>query len=93
MKVLNKNVEEDIEFACVRTVLIEKLKEENNEKYTKKRRKKLVWVKPWIANRERTSAFGNIFAEIWLRDKEECRKYLMKNTETYHVKLRCSGIT
>ena len=39
-----------------------------------KRRKKCVSVKPWVANRLHSSAFGNIFADTWLSDKEEFRK-------------------
>ena len=51
------------------------------------RRKKCVWVKPWVANRLHSSAFGNIFADTWLNDKEESRKYLGTNIQTYQVRV------
>ena len=44
------------------------------DKERKNKRKKSIWVKPWLANRRQTSAFGNIFAEFWLRDEEEFTK-------------------
>ena len=34
-----------------------------------KRRKKIVWMKPWLANREQKSAYGNILAELRLHDE------------------------
>ena len=36
-----------------------------------KKRKKDVWMKPWLKNRLRTSAYQNIFQELRLKDKEE----------------------
>ena len=35
-----------------------------------KKRKKDVWMKPWLKNRLRTSAYQNIFQELRLKDKE-----------------------
>ena len=55
------------------------------DKDRKNKRKKSIWVKPWLANRRQTSAFGNIFAEFWPRDEEEFTKYLRMNIETYQV--------
>ena len=53
-----------------------------NSKQTK--RKRSVWVKPWLKNCMYTSAFNNIFAELVVDDKEEFRRYLRINTATYH---------
>lgn len=50
-----------------------------------KRRKKSFWVNLWLVNPRRTSGFGNIYAELWLKDDEEFMKYLRMNTETHQV--------
>ena len=42
-----------------------------------------VWVKEWLANRETKSAYRNILSELYLIDKEEFRRYLRINTESY----------
>ena len=49
----------------------------------KKRKKRFVWMKPWLTNRLGTSAYQNIFQKLRLNDKEEFRRYLRMNTETY----------
>ena len=36
----------------------------------KKRKKRSVWIKPWLKNRLRISAYQNIFQELRLKDKE-----------------------
>ena len=36
----------------------------------KKRKRRSVWMKPWVKNRLRTSAYQNIFQELRLKDKE-----------------------
>ena len=48
-----------------------------------KGRKKVIWVKPWLANRELKSVYGNILAELRLHDEEEFRRYLRINTGAY----------
>eukprot|EP00794_Sanderia_malayensis_P000820 gene820-117_t len=66
---LHENMEEeDIIIASVGILLA--LKKRKN---TFKNRKKSIWVKPWLANRLETSAFGSIFAELWLHDEGEFR--------------------
>ena len=40
-----------------------------------------------MVNRLYTTAYQNIFQELRLKDKEEFRRYLRINTETYQVKL------
>ena len=47
----------------------------------KTKRKRSVWVKPWLKNCMYTSAFNNIFAELIVNDKEQ---YLRINTAAYH---------
>ena len=36
----------------------------------KKRKTRSVWIKPWLKNRLRISAYQNIFQELRLKDKE-----------------------
>ena len=36
----------------------------------KKRKRRSVWMKPWLKNRLRTSTYQNIFQELHLKDKE-----------------------
>ena len=50
-----------------------------------KRRRRTIWVKPWLANRDAKSAYNNILQELRLQDQEEFRKYLRMNTESYQV--------
>ena len=59
---------------------------EDGEK-VKKRKKRSVWMKPWLKNRLRTSAYQNIFQELRLKDSKEFRRYLRMNTETYQVQI------
>ena len=40
------------------------------DEQVKKRKKRSVWMKPWLKNRLRTSAYQNIFQELRLKDKE-----------------------
>ena len=50
----------------------------------KTKRKRSVWVKPWLNNCMYTSAFQNIFAELIVNDREEFPRYLRTSTATYH---------
>ena len=59
--------------------------ESTKKKKDKNKRKRKTWVKPWLMNRARESAFKGIFSELALRDKEEFRKYLRMNTNSYEV--------
>ena len=47
------------------------VKLDGEEEQVKKRKKRSVWMKPWLENRLRTSAYQNIFQERHLKDKEE----------------------
>ena len=40
------------------------------DEQVKKRKKRSVWMKPWLKNRLRTSAYQHIFQELRLKDKE-----------------------
>ena len=46
------------------------LKLDGEDEQGKKRKKRSVWMKPWLKNRLRTSAYQNIFQELRLKDKE-----------------------
>ena len=59
----------------------------------KTKRKRSVWVKPWLKNDKYTSAFNNIFAELIVNDKEEFRRYLRINTATYHSIFKTSLVS
>ena len=48
------------------------------------KRKRSVWVKPWLKICMYTSAFNNIFAELIVNDKEEFRRYLRISIATNH---------
>ena len=58
-----------------------------SKKHAKKRRKRRVWVRPWIEKRERKGAYYSIIADLRLTDKEDFRKYLRMNTATFQVHL------
>ena len=57
-------------------------KKQQTLKEVKIKRKRRVWMKPWLKNRVQQSAYSNIFQELRLRDQEEFRKYLRMNTNT-----------
>ena len=78
---------ENIEKALTIMLLAIGVKLDGEDEQVKKRKKRSVWMKPWLKNRLRTSAYQNIFQELRLKDKEEFRRYLRINTETYQVKL------
>ena len=43
---------------------------DGEDEQVKKRKRRSVWMKPWLKNRLRTSAYQNIFQELRLKDKE-----------------------
>jgi len=53
-------------------MVFEKEKKQN----VKKIRKLKVWMKPWLQNRIRTTAYHSIFKETQLSDQDDFRKYL-----------------
>ena len=78
---------ENIEKALTIMMLAIGVKLDGEDEQVKKRKKRSIWIKPWLKNRLRTSAYQNIFQELRLKDNEEFRQYLRMNTETYKVKL------
>ena len=62
---------ENIKKALTIMLLAIGVKLDGEEEQVKKRKKRSVWMKPWLENRLRTSAYQNIFQERHLRDKEE----------------------
>ena len=78
---------EKIEKALAILLLATAIKLIEDGKKVKKRKKRSVWMKPWLKNRLRTSAYQNIFEELRLKDSEEFRQYLRMNTETYQVQI------
>ena len=78
---------EKIEKALAILLLATGIKLVEDGEKVKKRKKRSVWMKPWLKNRLRTSAYQNIFQELRLKDSEEFRRYLRMNTETYQVQI------
>ena len=64
---------------CGACVLIEEL----NKKPPVKRR---IWAKNWLLERQKKGAYNGILNELRLTDKEDFRKYLRMNTETFQVR-------
>ena len=46
------------------------VKLDGEDKQVKKRKKRSVWMKPWLKNRLRISAYQNIFQELRLKGKK-----------------------
>ena len=61
---------ENTEKALIIMLLAIGVKLDGEDEQVKKRKKRSVWMKPWLKNRLRTSAYQNIFQELRLKDKE-----------------------
>ena len=61
---------ENIEKALTIMLLAIGVKLDGEDEQVKKRKKRSVWMKPWLKNRLRTIAYQNIFQELHLKDKE-----------------------
>ena len=61
---------ENIEKALTIMLLAIGVKLDGEDEQVKKRKKRSVWMKPWLKNCLRTSAYQNIFQELRLKDKE-----------------------
>ena len=46
----------------------------------KKRRKRRIWVKPWLAERAIKGAYTNLVNDLHLHDHEEYRQYIRMST-------------
>ena len=66
-------------------ILINNICYSKNKNKKKSKRRKSIWMKPWLKNRNNKSAYNNIFPELLLNDKEEFRHYLRMNTTSYEV--------
>ena len=62
---------ENIEKALTIMLLAIGVKLDGEDEQVKKRKKKPVWMKPWLRNHLGTNAYQNIFQELRLKDKEE----------------------
>ena len=61
---------ENIEKALTIMLLAIGVKLDREDEQVKKRKKRSVWMKPWLQNRLCTIAYQNIFQELHLKDKE-----------------------
>ena len=52
---------------------------------TRKRRKRTVWVKDWLLQRESKGAFNQIFVELRMGDPTSFQNYVRMNAETFEV--------
>ena len=59
----------DREQAALSKLIVCCVKEKKSSE--KKRKSSKEWMKPWLRNRDQTSAYRNIFNEIKLRDSEK----------------------
>lgn len=50
----------------------------------KKGKKRKVWVKPWIKAREVKGAYNALVSELSLTDREDYRRFMRMNPETFH---------
>ena len=61
---------ENIEKVLTIMLLAIRVKLDGEEEQVKKRKKRTVWMKPWLQNRLHAIAYQNIFQELHLKDKE-----------------------
>ena len=61
---------ENIEKALTIMLLAIGVKLDGEDEQVKKRKKRSVWMKPWLQNRLRTIVYQNIFQELHLKDEE-----------------------
>ena len=62
---------ENIKKALTIILLAIGVKSDGEDEQVKKKEKRSVWMKPWLKNLIRASAYQNIFQELRLKDKEE----------------------
>ena len=61
---------ENTEKALIIMLLAIGVKLDGEDEQVKKRKKRSVWMKPWLQNRLCTIAYQNLFQELHLRYKE-----------------------
>ena len=62
---------ENIKKALTIILLAIGVKSDGEDEQVKKKEKRSVWMKPWLKNLIRVSAYQNIFQQLRLKDKEE----------------------
>ena len=55
----------------------------HSTKSSKKKRR--VWVKKWLLERQKKEAYDGIVSDLRLTDREDFQKFLRMNTETLQV--------
>ena len=73
---------DDLLIAPITTLLLSTVVKNNASKERKKRK---IWAKKWLLNRDEKSVYGNIIAELRIDDAENSRRYLRMNTATFEV--------
>ena len=61
---------ENIEKALTIMLLAIGVKLDGEDEQVKKRKKRSVWMKPWLQDRLHKIAYQNIFQELHLKDKK-----------------------
>ena len=54
----------------------------------RKRRKRIIWVKDWLLQRESKGAFNQIFEELHVGDPASFQNYVRMNAETFEVSVQ-----
>ena len=67
--------------ACIILIILKRRRRKTN----KVKKSRTCWVRDWLQQKEKKSAYNNILSELRLTDQEEFRRYLRMNTETYTV--------
>ena len=57
----------------------------NESQSSKCRRKRRIWVKPWLLNRQKSGIYHNLVNELVLADRGDYRRFMRMNTETFEV--------
>ena len=73
---------ENITVIAISTLLIGYELKQREER--KNRRNRRMWVKPWIMERERKGAYNALLNEFILTDREDYRRFMRMNSETFH---------
>ena len=76
--------EDDILLATVSAVLLLSYCVEDEKIKKKKKKPRRIWVKPWIQERDRLGAYNALICEFTLHEREDYRRFMRMNTETFH---------
>ena len=61
------------------------------EKKSKKRKKRVTWVKPWLLKRKKYGAFNVLLNKFQMEDPLEFKQFLQMDIETFDELLRLVG--